>query len=141
MPITYQLEPDTLRFNAVGDVEFDDGLRMLRRGLEEYVADRKANHRVVFDIRRSTENRSTVELRQIVQITQDYLGPDSQVAFLVATRDVMYGLSRMCTAYFDSEFVTAEVFLNEEAVDEWFEGGDREDTETPDLFESNPLSI
>ncbi len=120
MPLYFDLNEGVGVFRTVGDVEFEEGLRVLEAGLE---AIRSADGRnlVLFDIRQSTENRTHDELRGIAGVTQHQLGK-GQLALVVGS-ELYYGLSRVFAAYAERDGLMAEVFLDMDAALQWLRFG------------------
>ena len=115
--LSHTLQSDHLAFVTVGDVDYAEGLKVLSEGLDLYAAKKPNPARVLFDIRRSTENRGSDEIRGIVEVVTQRMGPARVV--VVASTPLLFGMSRMLTAYLGIRGVEAAVFQEPEDAVRW----------------------
>lgn len=118
MPITSHVADDILFFVTTGDVTFEEGLRVLRGGLDAYALSRTRQGKILFDIRGSTERRSAEELRSITVIMSQHIA-SAKTAFLVKDNGLYFGLSRMTAAFMESVNYECAVFLTEDEALAW----------------------
>ena len=115
MPLQFRIEGKIGIFAALGDVEFEEGIKVLESGLTR-LRDQSIDS-VLFDLRHSKESRSTAEIRGIAGVVQDHL-PSGRLA-VVADSDLYFGLSRMFTSQTDSDSLPSSVFRDLEEGMSW----------------------
>lgn len=116
MGIRHSFFDGMLKFVTVGSVEFAEGLAVLHAGLEE------ARHRakdapdgwgVLFDVRESTEDRSSNDMRGIAAELGKYADVLSKRAAILVSRPVYYGMGRMFGAFTEQFGIQVRVFYHE----------------------------
>ena len=125
MPITYEIQPNLIRYLTEGDVEYADGLRTLQEGLrrarEIAESDTSGKFHVLFDVRRSTENRSGDELKRIAEVLGEHTSFLSGRAAVVAADAFHVGLARIFGAYADGQQIEVRVFEALEEAESWLQ--------------------
>ncbi len=124
MGIAYHLHGDVLSFVTTGDVDYAEGTRVLEAGFAE--AARTGPERrwgLLFDIRSSTENRSSNELRHIAFLVSAHQSILTGQCALVATDPLHFGLARMAGVYMESLGLKANVFHDPEKALTWLAAG------------------
>ncbi len=116
MPISFRIEDKIGTFTSVGDVAIEQGILVLEDGLSQ-MEESRLTPVFLFDLTRSTENRSTEELQLMAAIIHERL-PNSCMALLVTT-EVSYGLSRMFSTFAASLDMEATVFRDRDACRAW----------------------
>ena len=100
MPLTHALRDRTIWITTVGDVEFEEGLAALGRALDDaHGTDASAGWHIAFDVRDSSERRSSEELRGIARFVGENRAVLSGRCVVIAGDDFHYGLSRQFQAY------------------------------------------
>ena len=99
VPLTFELRDGIGKFTTVGDVEFDEGLKVLNMGLQEVVEFSDKSRLILFDLLKSTEDRSANEILEIANAVKEKLEFGKLV--MVASAPLIYGLSRMFAAHTD----------------------------------------
>lgn len=117
MPLSYQIEDGLLLYTTVGGVDYQHGLAVLSAGLAQYAGTKPAPPMVLFDLTRSTENRSNGELQGIAAVVARQL-PGARIALAVGS-DFHYGLSRMFAAHLDDAVEAIKVFRDPSAARSW----------------------
>jgi hypothetical protein len=108
---------------TVGDVDFEEGLATLKRGLleaQERVA-RRMNRRwpILFDLRQSTERRTGEEIKGIAHFLGQYRAVLDGGCAIVVRGAVYYGLSRMFGAYVSPFGLEVRVFSEVAEAEKW----------------------
>ena len=122
MALSYEFDGQVLRFTSEGDFDFDEGLKVLHGGLDRArEVSREQGRRIptLIDIRHSTEQRSSDELRQVAEAigeAQDVL--DSRLAIVVLAPH-LYGLSRMFAVFADWAGVEVRIFSDPDKATQW----------------------
>ena len=120
MPIRHELRDEVLWFVTEGDVDYQEGLGVLAQGVEAARAQAPdARWDVVFDIRRSTENRSGPELVGVAQFVADHLDVLSGSCAIVASGTLHFGLARMFSAHAENLGVETVVVRDDESASRW----------------------
>lgn len=120
MPLRHRLQDGVIWITTEGDVEYDEGIASLGRALEAAKqADPVARWDIVFDVRRSSENRSADELRRIAQLVAENGSVLSGRTVVIAGDDLHYGLSRMFQAYCELHGLRAAVRRDPDAALAW----------------------
>ena len=121
MPLTFDFEDGVGVFRSSGEVQYEEAMQVYQGGLDALVARDDAVSLVLFDLLESGENRSQAELRAIVDAARRTLG-DARMA-LVAKSGLLYGLSRMFSAFAEQAGFAVEVFKRREEALAWLRGG------------------
>ncbi len=122
MPLSHALDGRTVWITTVGDVQFDDGIAALGRALDDARrSDPDAAWDIVFDVRRSSESRSSGELQGIAAFVAENAGVLSGRLAVVAGDDFHFGLSRMFQAYCEQRGLTPTVVRDPDAARDWLE--------------------
>ncbi len=116
MPVSFTLNDGIGIFTTVGDVDFEEGLDILEKGMDEV---RKSGqpHVLLFDLSQSAENRSVEELHMISVFIQERL-PHAHLA-MVAQQDLYYGISRMFSSFAESLSLESRAFRNRDDAIDW----------------------
>jgi len=107
MPINYHVDDEIRIFTTIGDVEYEEGLNVLKEGLQGIKASDTAL--ILFDIRQSRENRTHDEIHGMAQFLKPFIAGNAKISLLV-DRDLYYGLSRMFMSYVEEDAIEAKVF-------------------------------
>ena len=91
-------------------------LEILEHGLSE-LSRYPVNPVILFDVQQIEEDRSTGEIRTIVDRIQE-LAPGAHVAILVAS-DLLYGMGRMFGSYAEGAGLNAMVFRDRQCAWQW----------------------
>ena len=118
MPLVFDMDSSVGVFSSEGDVEFEEGSRVLANGLDQLVDE--GLHRVVFDIRRSNETRSPDEVRAIADIVKSRIAVGRMA--VVASDDLYFGLGRMFQAFTASDGLEVGVFRDYDEAIQWMGG-------------------
>lgn len=122
MPIQYELRGRTLWLVTEGDVDYEDGLATLGAAIERAAAvDATPCWDVVFDIRRSREQRSADEMRGIAVFVGQHRDVLSGACAIIAADPLHFGLARMFEAYGELEGIAARVVDDEAAATAWLQ--------------------
>jgi len=119
MPIEYELRPEAIYLEAVGEVDYQDALAVFRAALRAARAEGLPPRPIVFDLRQSKEQRSADELRAIAQFISrqgDVLAPRCAV---VAGDALHFGLGRMFEAFAEGHDVEVTVLRSLDDVPAW----------------------
>ncbi|MEM7363280.1 MAG: hypothetical protein AAF525_04610 [Pseudomonadota bacterium] len=116
MPIVFQLEREVAVFTTIGDVDFDEGILVLKDGVSELTA-LAVNPVILFDVQQTEEDRSSGEMRTIVDALQEQV-PGVSIAVLVAS-DLHYGIARMFGSYAEGAGLNTMVFRDRQSAWEW----------------------
>ena len=120
MSLRYDFDSEFLRYTAHGDVDFEEGVAVLRAGLAEAsAATDGAPWPVLFDIRASTEKRRGDELRGIASILGGHLGVVADHCAVVVSSPLYYGVGRMFGHFTETYGVTMEIFDTIEDAEAW----------------------
>lgn len=107
MPINYQINNEVCIFTTVGDIDYHEGINVLKEGLERIKTFDPAL--ILFDIRLSKENRSSDEIFEITKVIKSMVLSRLKIALLV-DGDLYYGLSRMFSSYIEEADIRTNVF-------------------------------
>ncbi len=120
MSLTYELADGFLRYRVEGDVEYVEGMTVLRRGLDE-VREKSAGTptAVLFDIRASEEARRAEELRGIAAVVAEYSEEVGGRCAIVSAPGLYYGISRMFAVFAEELGLEMEVFETVEDAEAW----------------------
>ena len=116
VPITFHIDKNIGIFKTEGDVDYREGIKILQGGLQD-IKSSIDFPLILFDIRKSKEDRDSDEIRGIAQILVDYF-EDAKVALLVEG-DLYFGLSRMFEAYMQPSNIQSRVFKNYDDALSW----------------------
>ena len=116
MPLNFAFESNVGVFRTVGDVEYEKGLKVLKKGLAAIVK-RGEPHAVLFDLRESAERRTADEIRGIADVVKGET-LSGRLA-LVADEDLYYGLSRMFESYAEYAGFDCLVFREYDPALDW----------------------
>jgi hypothetical protein len=120
MGLAYQLVDGVLVFTTTGDVEYQDGLSILRSGFTAaQAADPARKWHLMFDIRQSTENRNAVQLRSIADLITAHKSILSGRCAVVATAPLHFGLARMFGAFLENNGMDAHVATSPPDAHAW----------------------
>ena len=119
MGLRWELERPLLILTTEGDVDYHEGLETLGAAVDAASAQGRGWH-LLFDIRRSTENRASGELEGIASFIAGRLGPLSGRCAVLAGDDLHYGLARVFEVYAEPA-VQVEVFRDEAAARSFLE--------------------
>ncbi len=124
MPITFEVRDRVLRFVTLGDVDYADGLTVLKAGFEAAAASTPAGGLwgLLFDIRNSSENRNSDELRGIASTIYRHRHLLSGRCAVLATDPLHYGLARMFAVFMESLGLQAMVFTKVGDAEAWLDG-------------------
>ncbi|NIP82295.1 MAG: hypothetical protein GWM90_24965, partial [Gemmatimonadetes bacterium] len=99
-----------LRYTVRGDVDFQEGLEVLKKGLAEARrAVAGAPWPVLFDIRDSKEKRRADELRGIALVLGEHVGVVSDHCAVVVSSPLYYGVSRMFGHFAEAYGISMEI--------------------------------
>ena len=118
MPINYKVADGVRIFTTIGDVDYHEGLNVLKEGLQG--AEPPGPALILFDITRSKENRTHDEIRNIAQFVKPFVRGEAKISLLV-DRDLYYGLSRMFASYVEEENIEAQVFKGYDDALTWLQ--------------------
>lgn len=116
MPLSFHIDNSIGFFTTTGDLDYGEGIKILHEGLQEIRSNLK-NPLILFDIRKSKENRSSKEIYGIAEVIRGYFD-NAKIAMLVEG-DLYYGLSRMLEAYIEPSNICTRVFKNYDAALTW----------------------
>jgi len=116
MPVSFTLSDGIGIFTTVGDVDFEEGLDILEKGMDA-VHKSGQPHVLLFDFSQSAENRSAEELHTISMFIQERL-PRAHLA-MVAQQDLYYGISRMFSSFAESLSLDSRAFRNRDEAIDW----------------------
>lgn len=116
MPITFNLNREVAVITTIRDVDFGLGIEVLKHGLTE-LATHPVNPVILFDVQQTEEDRSTGEIRKIVDRIQEQTS-GAHVAILVAS-DLLYGMGRMFGSYAEGAGLNAMVFREGKCAWKW----------------------
>ena len=116
MPINFHINDEIRIFTTIGDVEYQEGLNVLKEGLQGTKASETVL--ILFDIRQSREKRTHDEIRDIAQFLKPFISGKAKIALLV-DRDLYYGLSRMFMSYVEEDAIEARVFKEYDDALSW----------------------
>lgn len=119
MGVSFQLEEEILRFTTVGGVDYVEGIAVLQKGFAE-AAGAGARRHVLFDIRESTENRSSEELRNIAEALSPFRDRMTGLVAIVVSKPVYFGTGRQFAVYADKYDITVNVFREVAEAEAWF---------------------
>jgi hypothetical protein len=120
MSLQYALTDEFLRYTVHGDVDFSEGLEVLKNGLTAAAdAPHGAPWPVVFDIRESTERRRGDELKGIAEVLGQHRGVVADRCAIVVSSPLYYELSRMFGTFTEEYGITMEIFGDLEAAEAW----------------------
>lgn len=120
MGLSYELTDGLLQFQTVGDVEFLEGLAILRAGLGRAAMDPiPGGWPILFDIRFSQESRTADDLRVIARIVGEYRLSLSGYCAIVVSTPLYHGLGRMAAVFLESAGLETMIFNEIEAAAEW----------------------
>lgn len=120
MPLSFEQRGDTLWVIAEGDVDYASGLAAFGNALREAgKSDPARRWHLLFDVRRSTEDRDADELRGIAGLVAENADMLSGRCALLAGDDLHYGLSRMFEAYCQARGLAARVFREVPEAESW----------------------
>jgi len=123
MPIEHELRDGVIWTTTVGDVDYEDGIGSMRRALEAArAADSSRRWDIVFDVRRSSEDRSSDELQAIADFVAASDAVLSGRCVVIAGDDFHFGLSRMFQAYCELKGLTPQVVREVDAAESWLRG-------------------
>ncbi|MBM3290445.1 MAG: hypothetical protein FJY92_09860 [Candidatus Hydrogenedentes bacterium] len=113
MGISYETSEGVLTFLTRGEVDFAGGLQVLQRGFADAAAksasDPSVKWHLLFDIRESTENRSSGELRGIAEIIAAHRSILTGRCALVVASPLYYGLGRVFAVFMEGFGLTVTV--------------------------------
>jgi len=120
MGLAYQLADGMIRFVTTDDVDFDAGLQVLQEALHT-AAELEPGRRwhLLFDIRHSSEDRSSDELRTIATLIGDYRKELSGRCAVVVTDPLHYGLGRMFGTFMEKLGVETMVSRRLDEAQDW----------------------
>ena len=121
MPLTFDLEEGVGVFRSSGEVDYQEAMQVYQGGLDALVERNDPVSLVLFDLLESNENRSQAELRAIVDAARRSLG-EARMA-LLARSELLYGLSRMFSAFAEQAGFDVEVFKRRDEALSWLHGG------------------
>lgn len=124
MPLTYSLAEGIIDVVATGEVDFHAGLAVLGRAFAAAAAVAPTGWHLVIDITRSEENRTSEELRGIVEVVREHRPLLSGRCAVVASDALHYGLGRMFQTYMDGAGAVVAIFEGMEEAREWVVRGD-----------------
>ena len=120
MPVTFELTATAVRFTTVGDVDHRDALGVFLAGLAAGAAAPVPGGRhLFFDIRASTENRETSELRHTAAAIAAHRPALSGRCAVVAADPLHFGLARMFAVFIGGLGFDATVFRSIEEAERW----------------------
>lgn len=120
MPLSFELDRDVIRVTTKGDVEFESGLGVLERAIRTARdADPRRRWHLLFDIRESSENRSSIELDGIAGFIGDRQQGLSGRCAVVAGDPFHFGLARQFEAYSNRRGVAVSVFRDVDEALRW----------------------
>jgi len=123
MPIRPDFRDRTLWLVTEGDVDYEEGLAILLGALAEAERiDGAARWDVVFDIRRSEEERSPDELRQIASFLGEHGRVLSGGCAVIAGDPLHFGLGRMFEAFTEPRGIEVRVVSDEAEAADWLAG-------------------
>ncbi|NUM52867.1 MAG: hypothetical protein HUU46_04405 [Candidatus Hydrogenedentes bacterium] len=123
MGLTYEIRGDILWFATHGAVDFVDGLHVIQCGFAEAsdLAARDAERKwhLLFDVRESTESRTSGELRDIATLIASHRGMLSGRCAIIVSKPLYYGLSRMFAVFMESFGLSTSVLHSDEEAVRW----------------------
>ena len=120
MPLQFHLDDEFLRYQASGEVEFQEGFEVFQQGLSEAAAaKRSVPWPVLFDIRESNEKRRADELKGIAMVLSQHRGIVADHCAVVVSSPLYYGVSRMFAHFAEEYGVSMQIFDNVEAAESW----------------------
>lgn len=123
MSLTYDLREDVICFTTHGAVDFVDGLHVLQCGFEEASSitarDPGRKWHLLFDIRASTESRTTGELRDIANLIASNRGMLSGRCAIIVSKPLYYGLSRVFAVFMESFGLSTSILHSDEEALRW----------------------
>lgn len=125
MALTFALVGDRIEFTTRGDVDFEEGLSVLRAAFDAARAAAREGGpprwHAPFDVRESTESRSSDELRGIASAIAQQRDILSGRCAVLVRGDLYYGLARMVSAWLDLDDVDMRVFREPEEAVTWLD--------------------
>ncbi|MCC6154887.1 MAG: hypothetical protein IT367_14065 [Candidatus Hydrogenedentes bacterium] len=123
MGITYVIQDDVIRFTTHGAVDFVDGLHELQCGFAEAsditAKDATRKWLLLFDVRESTESRTSGELRDIATLIASHRGLLRGRCAIIVSKPLYYGLGRMFAVFMESFGLTTAVLHSDEEALHW----------------------
>ena len=116
MPINFRVNDDIRIFTTIGDVEYHEGLNVLKEGLQGIKTSDPVL--ILFDIRLSRENRTHDEIHNIAQFVKPFISGKAKISLLV-DHDLYYGLSRMFMSYVEEDAIEAQIFKDYDDAIAW----------------------
>ncbi|MBA4188215.1 MAG: hypothetical protein C0467_09390 [Planctomycetaceae bacterium] len=120
MSVAYELMAGTICFTTTGDVEHRSALDTLQEGLADAAQQPvPGGWHLLFDIRKSTENRDPNELRNTATAIAMHRAALSGRCAVVATDPLHYGLARMFGVFMSGLGFDVNVCNNLEDAKHW----------------------
>ena len=123
MSLTYEIRGDVLWFTTEGSVDFVDGLHTIQCGFSEAsdasVAEPERRWNLLFDVRQSTESRTSGELQDIAKLIASHRGMLTGRCAIIVSKPLYYGLSRMFAVFMESLGLRTSVVHSEEEAIAW----------------------
>lgn len=117
MALSFELRDGIGRFRSTGDVDYEEGMKVFRGGLEVLAGTEARPILMLFDLLESNESRSQDELRAIVDVAREHV-KNGRMA-LAAQSDLLFGLSRMFCTHAEQAGFEAAAFKNEADAVDW----------------------
>lgn len=122
MALSFELRDGIGRFRSTGDVEYEEGMKVFRAGLDTLARTEARPVLMLFDLLESKESRSQEELRAIVDVAREHVA-GGRLA-LAAKTDLLFGLSRMFCTHAEQAGFEAAAFKSEGDAVDWLLGKD-----------------
>ena len=116
MPITFETRNNIGVFTTIGDVEFAEGKKTLEQGLKQ-IKSGETEHKLLFDLRKSTEDRTKEEMQGLADFVNQLLG--SCLIALVVNHDLLKGMSNMFATYCELHGMHSRVFESLDDATSW----------------------
>ena len=127
MPLKYSLHDPTLCIVADGDVEYAAGLDVLRAALDDarrtHPPEGTGHWNILFDIRNSSENRGTAELKGIAQVLSEHGDLLTGRMAVVADQPFYYGMGRVFGVFVQQQGQEPRVFSDYDQAMTWLATG------------------
>lgn len=123
MPLGYRLDAPVLHLVSIGDVDYAEGKLVFANALAAAATDGPGPWHLCFDLRRSTENRSTEEIEAIAAVVGSRRELLSGRVALVVAQPFFIGIANMFGAYVSRYGVMIAIFAEPESATAWLPSG------------------
>lgn len=127
MGIRFDLADGIIRFSTTGEVKFEEGLEVLESAFERARTSGSGGDgrwHLLFDIRESSENRNSGELRQVTSVISSNRSMLSGRCAVIAADPLRYGVARIFGAFMEGLGLEVYVSYSRDEAELWLrEGG------------------